>query len=83
MRKLIARIPGIVVLLAALAGCGGDDNVVQTCDEVQFYQAAQQNPRVRAPDGLDELEQYKEMQIPEATTEQVRPPGSPCIELPP
>jgi uncharacterized lipoprotein len=72
-----------VALTCLLSGCGGDDNVVETCDEMQRYQAAKLNPRVQAPEGLDDLEQYKEMPIPEATNDAPRAAGSRCIDLPP
>jgi uncharacterized lipoprotein len=69
------------VLLAGLAGCGGA-KVSETCDEVKAYQQVVPGKRVEVPDGLDPLEEFKEMPIPKAETPP-RPPGAKCIESPP
>lgn len=75
--------PGLACLAILIAGCGRDDNVVDTCDELHYYHAAVEGRKVRAPEGLDELDEYKAMPIPEPTNQQPRPPGSRCITLPP
>ena len=69
-------------MMVALTACGGG-KIVTTCDEPQNYQSAQLGAKVRAPEGLDELDELKEMPIPEPTPRPPRPPGSRCIELPP
>jgi uncharacterized lipoprotein len=70
-----------LLLIVGLSACGGDE-VRVTCDELQPYQAVVPGKRVVVPDGLDPLEDYKEMPIPKAEA-----PSSPddgrCIELPP
>ena len=81
---MIARLALVLLVPAGLlSGCGGDDNIVRTCDEQQSYQLAAESKKVAAPEGLDELEEYREMPIPRATQRAPRPPGSPCIDLPP
>lgn len=73
-----------LLTLAGLAtGCGGDDNVVRSCEEEKAYQLASEGTKVEAPEGLDDLEEFREMPIPRATDRNPRPEGSPCIELPP
>ena len=70
-----------LLLVVGLSACGGDE-VRVTCDELQPYQAVVPGKRVVVPEGLDELEDFKEMPIPKAET----PPGpddGTCIELPP
>lgn len=78
-----AMLAAVLIAVAGLAACGRDDNVVVSCDKPQFYQTVVRGEKVRAPEGLDDLEEFKEMPIPEATPRPQRPPGSPCIDLPP
>lgn len=76
-------------LVAAMAmmigGCGifgGDDEIKETCHEPQPYQAERLNDPVKAPEGLDQLNEFKEMPIPVAETPP-RPEGAGCITKPP
>ncbi len=70
-----------LALLATLCtACGGQQ---LTCDDPQAYQASVEVEKIRAPDGLDALAESKEMDIPRASPQDPRPPGSPCLELPP
>ncbi len=73
----------LLVLFAGLSGCFGDDTIDVTCDEQQRYQLVTPGQRVRAPEGLDSLNEYAEMPIPQSQDAPERPPGSRCIELPP
>ena len=68
---------------AVAAGCFGDKAVDRTCDEPKYYESAQRGERIRSPEGLDDLEEYREMPIPEATNTTPRPAGSPCVDVPP
>jgi uncharacterized lipoprotein len=70
-----------LVLLSSIAACGKDE-VMTSCDEPQPYQAVVPGKRVEAPAGLDPLDEFKEMPIPESKSP-ARPAGSKCIELPP
>ena len=74
------------VLLAAflvlmLAGCGGNVGSV-SCDEGP-YLAAVSAPKVKAPDGLDDLDPLAEMPMPEASPQEPRPDDGRCLEQPP
>ena len=73
---------GSIALLAGLTACGGDKPIRETCDEPQAYQSVVAGKRVVAPDGLDPLDEFKEMPIPKADAPP-RPPGSVCLESPP
>ena len=70
-----------IPLLALVGGCGSDDIKV-TCDEPQPYQAVVPGKRIEVPDGLDPLDEFKEMPIPRAETPP-RAADARCIELPP
>ena len=77
------RSMALLVIFAGLSACGGDDTIIVTCDEKQRYQLVKPGMRVKAPEGLDSLNEYAEMPIPQSQDAPQRPPGAPCIELPP
>ncbi len=70
----------LLALLALLCSACGQQ---LTCDSPQPYQASIEVEKVRSPDGLDTLLEGKEMDIPRASPQDPRPPGSPCLDLPP
>ncbi len=70
-----------LLLLSGLGACGRGD-IKLTCDEAQPYQAVVEGKRVVVPEGLDPLDDFKEMPLPKAETPP-RPKGAKCIELPP
>jgi hypothetical protein len=78
--RVFKGLPGIL-LCGALAACGGP-TINETCDELQSYQSIVPSERITVPEGLDPLDEFREMSIPDATTAP-RPPGSRCIEAPP
>ena len=70
-------------LLAAalvIAGCG--EPAMLACDEGP-YQTAVRAPKVKAPDGLDELNPLNEVPLPEAAPPAPRPEDGPCLDYPP
>jgi len=73
----------ILAILSSLSACGGDGPIITSCDEPQRYQSVTAGKRVKAPEGLDPLNEFAEMPIPESQDAPTRPPGSRCIELPP
>ena len=78
------RMLAIIACLAtagSLAGCGKDE-IRSSCDEIKPYQTVVPGKRIVVPEGLDPLDEYKEMPIPKAQTEP-RPEGAKCIEWPP
>jgi hypothetical protein len=70
-----------IALLSVVAGCGG--TVDLTCDEVKRYELAKEGKRIEVPDGLDTLDELKEIPLPQASPRDERPKGSPCLDLPP
>ncbi len=68
-------------LLGTLGACGGSNDI--TCDDVQYYQLAEESKRVEAPEDLDELDPLREMALPQASPREPREAGSPCFDRPP
>ncbi len=81
--KALSTVAGFL-LLTSISGCfwGGDGEIVLTCDEPQAYQSVVGGKRIEVPEGLDPLDDFKEMPIPKSETTP-RPEGSRCIETPP
>ena len=68
-------------LLSNLAACG-KDKFMRKCDEPEPYQSVVASKRVVVPDGLDPLDDLKEMPIPKSDSPP-RPDGAGCIASPP
>ncbi len=68
-------------MLASLGACGKDKGR-PTCDEPQPYQSVVAGKRIEVPEGLEPLDEFREMPIPEAESPP-RPAGAGCIENPP
>jgi uncharacterized lipoprotein len=81
LSRAIVTISSLIVI-SSLVGCWGNDEIRTTCDELQPYQTVVPGERITIPEGLDSLDQYKEMPIPESNSPP-RPAGSKCIEYPP
>jgi len=75
----IVRVSMLLTVAALTTACGNK----LTCDEPERYQASGPGPRIDAPDGMSELQSFKELKIPEASPQTPRPEGSPCLERPP
>ena len=80
---IMVRLIAALAILGCVSACGGNDVINQTCDEPQRYQRVVAGKRVEVPEGLDALNEFAEMPIPNAKDAPVRPPGSRCLELPP
>jgi uncharacterized lipoprotein len=73
---------GVLLLLAAvliITGCSG----APLCDEYAFYESAEGGKRIKAPNDLDDLDEFKEMAIPEASPRPPRDLGAGCLDNPP
>jgi uncharacterized lipoprotein len=74
---------GVLLLLVAaliiISGCSS----APTCDELAFYESAEGGKRIVAPEDLDDLDEFKEMVIPEASPRPPRDLNAGCIDLPP
>jgi uncharacterized lipoprotein len=70
-----------VVSILALSGCRGRGEL--KCDDQGVYQRATTTPRIKAPEGLDDLEALKEMPLPEASPQAEGAGAEGCLESPP
>lgn len=70
----------LIAVMGGLAACGGSKSM--TCDEGP-YQAAVRAPRVKAPEGLDDLDPLNEVPLPAASPREPRADDAPCLEHPP
>jgi len=71
----------MVSVLVVVSGCGRN-KVRDDCSEPQPYQAVVASKRVVVPEGLDPLDDFREMPIPKSETPP-RPADARCIESPP
>lgn len=69
------------LILGSLTACGGKDTVA-SCDDATKYQSVVEGKRVEVPDGLDSLDEFKEMSIPKAETGP-RAENAGCLERAP
>ncbi len=77
----MGRLVIAALILGSLAACGGK-NTVMTCDDAKNYQSAVAGKRVQIPEGLDSLDEFKEMPVPKAESEP-RAENAGCLEKPP
>ena len=78
--KSLSTLAGLIFVLG-LSACG-KDKIIDSCSEPESYQAVAPGKRVVAPEGLDQLDEFREMPIPKATTPP-RAEGAGCLERPP
>lgn len=77
----MGRLIMAVILLGNLSACGGS-TIDESCDDPKHYQSIVEGERVVVPEGLDPLDEFKEMPVPRAQTAP-RLEGARCIESPP
>ena len=77
----MSKLRTITILIAsnALGACVAGE----TCEEVAFYEYAEEGRRIEAPDDLNELAAYKELVIPEASPRPPRDRSEGCLDKPP
>lgn len=71
----------LISMLLTVSGCGRD-KVRDNCAEPQPYQSIVASKRIVVPEGLDPLDNFREMPIPKSETAP-RPDDARCIESPP
>lgn len=69
----------LLTVALTITGC----STAPTCDELAFYETAEGGRRIEAPDDLDQLDEYKEMVIPEASPRPPRDLSAGCLDRPP
>lgn len=77
---MLSRLTSLALLLI-LAGCGGD--AVLKCEDNVAYLQARETPRIKAPDGLDDLDPLREVPLPTAAPQAPRAADAGCLEKPP
>ncbi len=81
--KALIKTMIMMAALAVMSGCGVGGEIDNTCDEVRLYQLATEGRRLETPEGLDDLDQFREMPLPQASPRPPRGAGMPCLDLPP
>lgn len=77
-------IAAVLVAGTALAACGGSKDLTRKCNKQRLYQEAQAHEKLEVPDDLDELDELKEMPLPEAAPVSEREAAeTSCLKLPP
>lgn len=72
-----------LLVAASLTACFGGKSVTADCEEAKYYQGFVDGKRVVSPEGLDQLDEFREMPIPQA--DQGAPKALPgrCLDMPP
>ena len=73
----------ILFLTTSLSACGGNDTREINCEDNLRYQNRVVGKRVVAPEGLDQLDEYEELQIPKADPEAPKMAPGTCNDMPP
>ena len=71
-----------LLILISLAACGRNKVRDEDCSEPQKYQSVVAGKRIVVPEGLDPLDEFKEMPIPKSEAEP-RADNTKCLESPP
>ncbi len=71
----------LIAMLLVLSACGRD-KIRDHCAEPEPYLSVVAGKRIVIPEGLDSLDDFKEMPIPKSETAP-RPDDARCIESPP
>jgi len=77
------QILAVLMLGASLSACGGNKPKEVNCEKALQFQNREVGKRVVAPEGLDQLNEYAEMPIPQADPDAAPHPGGPCADQPP
>jgi len=77
------QILAALILGASLSACGGNEPKEVDCEKDLQFQNRKVGKRVVAPEGLDQLDAYEEMTIPEADPDAASRSGGVCADEPP
>lgn len=77
MRRL--KLATLAALPFVLTACG----IGNVCEDPRRYESSHPGKRIEAPEGLDSLQESKELSIPDASPRPPRSEDDPCLELPP
>ncbi|MBT8107206.1 MAG: hypothetical protein KJP17_03160 [Gammaproteobacteria bacterium] len=81
----MSRVRLVAVLITGfmLSACGGNDTKEVVCKNDLRYQNRVVGKRIVAPQGLDQLDEYKEMPVPQADPDAPQPAPGTCDDMPP
>ena len=78
-----SRLFAVLMLGAMVSACGWNDTKEIDCDEGLEYQNRERAERVVVPEGMDPLNEFAEMPVPNADPDAAPPPAGQCIDMPP
>ena len=78
--KRLVGATALLIAMPVLSGCLGGPI---KCETEGRYQQSRVGERIQVPEDLDELQSFKELTIPEASSEPERLDTGRCLELPP
>ncbi len=82
--RLINKMLILVAALLVVAACSRGEKKIEKCHKPQEYQKAKPGPRVRAPEGMEELPSDERLRLPYGDTQsRPIPKGEPCLAEPP
>jgi hypothetical protein len=77
------RFVAVLITGFMLSACGGNDTKEVVCKNDLKYQNRVLGKRVIVPEGLDQLDEYKEMPTPKADPSAPQPVPGTCDDMPP
>ena len=85
MRPAFIRLLVLSVSVVLIAGCfGSNKRKMKKCHKPQEYQEAKPGPRVRVPEGMEELPAEERLRLPYGETQKKPvPKNQSCLEDPP
>ena len=77
------RLVAVMVTGILLSACGGNDTKEVVCENDLRYQNRVVGKHIVVPEGLDQLDEYKEMPTPQADPSAPQPKPGTCDDMPP
>ena len=69
----------LFLAIIVTSGCAAD----LSCEEPEAYQSAVESNKIISPEGLDQLQEDRELKIVRASPKNSRSANSPCLDEPP
>ncbi len=78
-----SRLLAVLLITVSFAACGGNKPKEVDCEKGLEFQNRVEGRRVESPEGLDQLDEFAEMQIPRADPEAAAISPGTCADSPP